>query len=114
MIHVARYLGDDTPDPGVVERQLEGVLDHLQPGWRDVVVERRFLPHMVAASALATATEGGIRSRPGPAVAEVQNLYLAGDWIGAEGWLADASLASAAAAARLVLERHKATGAAAA
>ena len=60
MIHVARYLGDDTPDPGVVERQLEGVLDHLQPGWRDVVVERRFLPHMVAASALATATEGGI------------------------------------------------------
>jgi len=29
-----------------------------------------------------------------------EGLYLAGDWIGAEGWLCDASLASAAAAAR--------------
>ena len=72
MIHVARYLGDDTPDPGVDERELEGVLDRLQPGWRDVVVERRFLPHMVVASALATAAGGGLRSRPGAGrVAEV-------------------------------------------
>lgn len=114
MIHVARYLDADTPDPGSVERQLEGVLDHVQPGWRDVVVERRFLPHMVAASALATAAGGGIASRPGPALPEVRNLYLAGDWIGSEGWLADASLASGAAAARLVMERDKRTGAAAA
>lgn len=114
MIHVARYLGEDTPDASAVEQQLEGVLERLQPGWRDVVVERRFLPHMVAASALVTATAGGIASRPGPAVAEAPNLYVAGDWVGSEGWLADASLASAAAAARLVLRGGQERGAAAA
>jgi len=114
MIHVARYLGDDTPDPATVERQLEGVLDRMQPGWRDVVVERRFLPHLVAASALVTAANGGVAGRPGPAVPEAPNLYVAGDWVGAEGWLADASLASARAAARMVLERRRERGAAAA
>ena len=64
LIHVAKYLGDDTPDPRRDERQLEGLLDLLQPGWRDVVVERRFLPRMVAASALATAAGGGCRGAP--------------------------------------------------
>jgi phytoene dehydrogenase-like protein len=114
LIHVARYLGADTPEPTAVERQLEGVLDRLQPGWRDVVVERRFLPQMAAASALVTAASGGIAARPGPAVPEAPNLYVAGDWIGAEGWLADASLASARALAHLVLRRDRERGAAAA
>ncbi len=114
LIHVARYLGDDTPDPTAVERQLEGMLDRLQPGGRDVVVARRFLPQMTAASALVTAAGGGIAGRPGPAVREAPNLYVAGDWVGAEGWLADASLASARAAARLVLHRDQTRGAAAA
>src|SRR5262249_56467578 len=44
MVHVARYLGDATPEPKRLEQQLEGVLDRLQPGWREAVVQRRVLP----------------------------------------------------------------------
>jgi phytoene dehydrogenase-like protein len=114
MIHVARYLGDATPEPKTVERQLEGVLDRLQPGWRDVVVERRFLPHMLAASALPTAADGGLAGRPRPLVPEAPGVYIAGDWVGADGWLADGVLASARCAAGLVLDRVRERGAAAA
>jgi phytoene dehydrogenase-like protein len=102
MIHVARYLGDATPEPKLVERQLEGVLDRLQPGWREVVLERRFLPHMLAASTLPTAADGGLAGRPGPEVPEAPGLYVAGDWVGPDGWLADGALASARRAAALV------------
>jgi hypothetical protein len=78
------------------------------------VIERRFLPHMVAASALATAADGGLAGRPGPQVPEAPGLYLAGDWIGPEGWLADASLASARRTAALVREHARDRNAAAA
>src|SRR5262249_22188347 len=36
LIQVARYLGDDSPDPKRIEAQLEGLRDRLHPGWRDV------------------------------------------------------------------------------
>jgi hypothetical protein len=34
----------------------------------------------------------------------IPDLYLAGDWVGPEGFLVDASMASAQRAAQLVLE----------
>ena len=55
-------------------------------------------------SALPTAESGGFAGRPGPRVPELETLYLAGDWVGPEGFLMDASVASARSAARLVLE----------
>ncbi len=104
MIHVAKYLNPtESHDPKAEERELEGVLDLVQPGWREVVVERRFLPSMVVANAVVTAAAGGLAGRPGPAVPDVPNLYVAGDWVGADGMLADATLASAKQAATLVL-----------
>ena len=103
-----------SPDPTRIEAQLEGLLDRLQPGWRDVVATRRFLPHMVAASALTTAAGGGMAGRPGADVPGAPGLFLAGDWVGPEGWLVDASLASAHAAARAVLARAGERGVAAA
>jgi pyruvate/2-oxoglutarate dehydrogenase complex dihydrolipoamide dehydrogenase (E3) component len=36
-------------------------------------------------------------------VTAVRGLYLAGDWVGDEGMLADAALASARAAAKAIL-----------
>ncbi|MBC8077946.1 MAG: hypothetical protein H7Y32_17850, partial [Chloroflexales bacterium] len=84
-------------------RDLEALLDAVQPGWRAVLVKRVFLPHITACGALPTASSGGFAGRPHPQVAGLANLYLAGDWIGPEGFLADASFASARQAARLVL-----------
>jgi predicted NAD/FAD-dependent oxidoreductase len=35
-----------------------------------------------------------------------EGLYLAGDWIGPEGWLVDAAISSGAAAAAAALRRR--------
>jgi phytoene dehydrogenase-like protein len=99
LVHVAWYLGPDAPAPDAIEAELETLVDRVQPGWRAEVVERRFVPDLLVANALPLAAEGGLAGRPRPVVAELPGLYLAGDWIGAAGQLADASLASARAAA---------------
>ena len=105
MIHVAKYLPpDDDADSKATERELEEFVDLVQPGWRDALVQRRFLPAMDVVSALATAEDAGLAGRPGHDAAGVRNLFLAGDWVGPEGWLSDASLASAQRAASLALE----------
>jgi phytoene dehydrogenase-like protein len=91
-------------DPREDERDLEDLLDTAQPGWRDVLVDRQYLPRIEAVGALPTAESGGFAGRPGPRVPGIAGLYLAGDWVGPEGFLADASAASARSAARLVLE----------
>ena len=80
---------------------LEELADAVQPGWRDRATLERFLPRMVAVSAMSTPAGGGLAGRP--AVDRGEGLYLAGDWIGPEGWLVDAALASGAAAAAAAL-----------
>jgi len=103
VIHIAKYLDSSGSDPKADEHELEGLLDTVQPGWRSLTRERRFLPNMVVSNALVTAAAGGFAGRPGPAVPSVRNLYVAGDWVGNAGMLADASLASARAAADMLL-----------
>jgi phytoene dehydrogenase-like protein len=105
LIYTFKQLDPRTPgDAHEDERDLEGLLDAVQPGWRDVLVDRQYLPRIVAVGALPTAESGGFAGRPGPRVPDLENLYLAGDWVGPEGFLIDASVASARSAARLALE----------
>ena len=80
------------------EQQLEALLDRMQPGWREVLVHRRFLPAMTVSNTLVTP---GMQ-RPS-AVTPVRGLYIAGDWVGDEGILSDAALASARTAAKAIL-----------
>ncbi|HEX7795217.1 MAG TPA: FAD-dependent oxidoreductase [Vicinamibacterales bacterium] len=84
------------------ERLLERALDLLQPGWRGAVVYRRFLADVIVSHALVVAETGGLRGRPNGRVRGLRNVFLAGDWIGPVGQLADASVASGIAAARSV------------
>ena len=113
LIHAAKYLSPDNNDSSEsVEQELEGLLDLVQPGWRDVVVYRRFLPDMIVMNALPPASLGGTRGRPGPQVVDVPGLFVAGDWVGEEGLLVDASLASARRAAELIAA-HRTVSAAA-
>lgn len=81
------------------EAELEELLDELQPGWREAVVHMRFLPAMTVTHALTHAGS----SRPSHAT-PIRGLYLAGDWVGPEGLMADAALASARASARSILQ----------
>ncbi len=90
------------------EAGLEAVADTVQPGWRDELLVRRHLARMVAVSAIATPATGGLAGRPGVAVPDAPGLFVAGDWIGAEGWLSDAALASGAEAARALVRAPRA------
>lgn len=92
-------------DPHADERDLENFLDVLQPGWRDVLVKRVFLPRIDAVGTLPLARVGGYKGRPAEEVPGVRNLYLAGDWVGAEGFLLDTSMASARRVSRLLAEK---------
>jgi phytoene dehydrogenase-like protein len=100
LIHMARYMERDQPggSSSEVEGELESLLDRMQPGWRDVLVHRRFLPAMTVSNAI------GSPSAPRPShVTPVRGLFLAGDWVGGEGLLSDAALSSARAAAKSIL-----------
>jgi phytoene dehydrogenase-like protein len=104
VIHAAQYSPELAGrDP---ERELEALLDRAQPGYRDALVERRFLPSLVVSNAVVTAQGGGYAARPGVRVPDLEGLFLAGDWVGPTGMLADASLASARDAAGAILSRR--------
>jgi phytoene dehydrogenase-like protein len=92
LIHTVKYGRGE-------ERELEALLDRMQPGWREHVVHRRYMPSMTVSNALVTPGA----QRP-PVTTSVRGLYLAGDWVGEEGLLSDASFASARAAAKAILE----------
>lgn len=103
-----RYLGGPDGDPReaeALESALEAEVDRLQPGWRARLVQRRLLPRMTVAHALPTAEDGGLAGRPDPVVRAIDGLYLAGDWVGDRGLLADASLASAERVAEAIDSR---------
>jgi phytoene dehydrogenase-like protein len=95
LVHVARYLRDGER---AEEHELERILDELQPGWREAVVHKRWLPQMVVSNAIVR--PGAPRPTP---VTPIKGLYVAGDWVGGEGLLSDAALSSARSAARAIL-----------
>jgi phytoene dehydrogenase-like protein len=99
-LHPSKTAGDNTD-----ERELESWLDLTQPGWRDAVVVRRFLPNLTVSNWLVTAEAGGLAGRPSPRVPGIEGLYVAGDWVGPRGLLFAASLWSARLAAQSILAR---------
>lgn len=109
LIHTFKQLDPrHLSDPREDERDLENLLDTVQPGWRDALVRRVYLPHIEAVGMLPTVHSHGYAGRPGPQVPGLDNLYLAGDWIG-EGFLSDTSFDSARQAAQLVLQKEVAS-----
>lgn len=95
VIQVAKYLGPDDRGQGALA-ELEALTDAMQPGWRELVVARRFLPEMTVVNALPSDR---------PPVDAAPDVWLCGDWVGEEGMLLDCALASAAEAARRILAR---------
>ena len=92
----------EAPDARADRRELEELLDLMQPGWRAALVYRRFLPDMIVINAMPLAAHGGTRGRPGPEVDGARGLFVVGDWVGKEGLLVDTSLSSAARAAEMI------------
>ena len=98
LIHVLRYLKPNERPSPEHESELERLLDLMQPSWRDAVVTRRFMPDLVVAGALPSVTWEGRDGPRGPAVPGVAGLFVAGDWVGPEGMLADRATVSGARA----------------
>lgn len=102
VVHLLRYLDSHESDGGEREQELLDFMDRVQPGWREELVTRRFLREMTVVNWLAG--PGGLATRPGVRLPGSERLFLAGDWVGAEGWLADGSLASGREAAQQLLQ----------
>jgi phytoene dehydrogenase-like protein len=104
VMQVARYLA-----PGEVGSEalpgLEALMDALQPGWRERVVGRRFLPELTVIHDAPEASRGGAAGRFPVVVPDAPGAYVVGDWVGEEGLLADTVLASAERTVALLLER---------
>ena len=103
VLHAMRYLGTGATPAKAVEAELESLLDRMQPGWRAHVVARRFLPGLTVSHSQPRAADGGLAGRPGAVVNGRPGVFLAGDWVGDRGMLADAAAASARAAAQAAL-----------
>lgn len=104
LVNVSRYLPpDETPDPDRDRRACEEFLERIRPGWRDDACHVEFHPRLVASTDQPRAAEGGMTARPASTVPGLAGVYVAGDWVGPVGSLADASVASGRAAARLAV-----------
>jgi phytoene dehydrogenase-like protein len=105
LVHVLRYLGPSPSRGAEDERELEGLLDLIQPGWRDQVVTRRFLPEITVSGALPSVRWEQDEGPRGPAVPGTDGLFVAGDWVGPDGMLADRAIQSGARAGRAAAHR---------
>ena len=83
-------------------------MDALQPGWRDEVVEARFSRQLVVAHDRPQPGRTGT-DRPHPLVDDAAGVLVAGDWLTADGLLADAALSSGKIAGVIAANASRAT-----
>ncbi len=105
LLHVLKYLDPrEQHDPKQTRAELESLLDCYQAGWRDQLITSQFLPSITVSYDTPQVQFGGLAGRTPVVLADCPNIYLAGDWVGAEGQLADASFASGYTAAKTILQ----------
>ncbi len=97
MVHLARYLApEERSSPDHLE-ELRHIADTLHPGWRDRVVHEQRITGAVVAYDFPRHAIGGRRASH--ILGDTPGVFMAGDWVGDTGLLADAAAASARAAA---------------
>lgn len=106
LVSVLRYhpYGETTDadrDRGACER----ILDRIRPRWREAAAHVEFRARLQTAYDQPQAARGGLVGRAPVALADHQRVFCVGDWVGAEGMLADAVVASAIAAAGAAVDR---------
>jgi protoporphyrinogen oxidase len=106
VLHVMKYLNSLTDtDPSKDESELESLLDLIQPGWRDYVLSRRFLPKLVVSNAIKKPLINQEHDWSNPEQVGIEGIYVAGDWVGNTEILLNASLTSGKAATKRINER---------
>ena len=101
VVHVMRYLTpDEEPESTAMRACLQA--HAAMAGIReDQIGASRYLRRMVVAGAFPTPENGGLRGRPGIASTGFERVLVAGDWIGPDGFLADAAIVSGESAGRV-------------
>jgi phytoene dehydrogenase-like protein len=100
VVHVLRY---GARDAELDRAELLG-LAHLAGITDAQIVEQRFLQNIVV-NHLLPSPKDGLAGRPSIEVAGAEGLYIAGDWVGPEGWISDAAMASGQRAGMLAARR---------
>jgi phytoene dehydrogenase-like protein len=100
VVHLLRYLGPDENVPAAVARA--ELHEHARVAGieADSIEESRYLHRMVVTGALPLPELGGMAGRPRVTDTGVPGVLVAGDWVGPDGHLADAALASGEDAGR--------------
>ncbi len=97
MVHVSKYIG---ANESASRAQLEAFADLLMPGWHEHGEVAHYLPNLGVVHALPTPV-----GRPAVDSLGIDGVAIAGEWVGDEGMLTDAAVASALRAAQLVASR---------
>ena len=109
VVHAMRYLrAGEAPSAAETRAELEehARLSGIEP---DAAEQVRFLHRMVACGAVPTPATGGFAGRPGVMDTGHEGVFVAGDWLGREGHLADAALATGETAGCRAAERTAAS-----
>ncbi|MFX3633190.1 MAG: phytoene desaturase family protein [Candidatus Pristimantibacillus sp.] len=91
VVCVIKYQGKETNSEKDLQ-DLEQTLDLVQPGWRNELVVKQYLPKITVCHDFMHTKR---QENPGPAVPEIKGLYVAGDWASHGELLVDAATASA-------------------
>ncbi|WBL16575.1 phytoene desaturase family protein [Sutcliffiella sp. NC1] len=98
VIHVMKYLSINEPRTDL-KPELEQFLSRVQPGWEKHVISKRYLPNITVTNSMMKKQKNEMEQIPG--------LFIAGDWVGAEGMLVDSSFFSAKQAAMSIIELNE-------
>jgi len=102
VVHVAKYLSEAESDSEALRRELEEFADLLMPQWKSRVEHVHFLPRL-----LVTAAIPEIAGRANELLPWHEPIATTGDWVGSEGMLGDAAVASALKAAQIIRKARK-------
>ncbi|HEY4376303.1 MAG TPA: FAD-dependent oxidoreductase [Acidimicrobiales bacterium] len=110
VVSLLRYQPVDDDMPALDQRARLRALAAQAGITDDDIVEDRFLARITVAGGFPTAAAGGLAGRPPVEVEGQAGIFVAGDWVGPEGLLADAAVASGAEAGRLAAARTATIG----
>lgn len=112
LVCVMRYLAPgEAPAAPTVERERLRAFAALAGIPAGDVVHEWALHRSIVTHGAPTARGGGLRGRPGVDALGIPGVLVAGDWVGPDGLIADASAASGEAAARAALRACASIGA---
>ncbi|MEH7512927.1 NAD(P)-binding protein [Gottfriedia acidiceleris] len=105
VVHIMKYLNSvNETDSSKDEEELESLLDLVQPGWREYVISRRFLPKLVVSNDIKKPFNN-LGNHLSNSEVGLEGIYVAGDWVGETELLLNASLKSAKNATKLINEK---------